>query len=89
MEYVEGEPLDAYCDARQLSIHERLKLFLTVCSAVHYAHQSLVVHLDIKPANILVTREGTLKLLDFGIARLLDRGSHQQTVYPTGAAPRS
>ena len=88
MEYVEGEPIDAYCDARELSIHERLKLFLTVCSAVHYAHQSLVVHLDIKPANILVTREGTLKLLDFGISRLLDRESYQMTVYPTGAAPR-
>jgi non-specific serine/threonine protein kinase/serine/threonine-protein kinase len=88
MEYVEGDSVDAYCDAHELSIAKRLELFLTICSAVHYAHQNLVVHLDIKPGNILITREGTAKLLDFGVARLLDRGSYEQTVYPTGASVR-
>jgi eukaryotic-like serine/threonine-protein kinase len=88
MEYVQGEPIDVYCDSRELSITQRLKLFLTVCSAVHYAHQNLVVHLDIKPSNILVTEEGTPKLLDFGIAKLLDTGAYQQTLLTMGAAPR-
>jgi non-specific serine/threonine protein kinase/serine/threonine-protein kinase len=71
MEYVEGKAIDKYCDAERLSTVERLRLFRTVCSAVHYAHQNLVVHRDIKPGNILVTAEGLPKLLDFGIARLL------------------
>src|SRR5579863_3247259 len=83
-----GEPSDVYCDANELPVVNRLKLFLTICSAVHYAHQNLVLHLDIKPGNILVTREGTPKLLDFGIARLVDCDSHQQTVYSTGASLR-
>jgi eukaryotic-like serine/threonine-protein kinase len=72
MEYVEGVPIDAYCRDQQLSIDARLKLFRTVCGAVEYAHHSLVIHRDIKPANILVTAAGIPKLLDFGIARLLD-----------------
>jgi non-specific serine/threonine protein kinase/serine/threonine-protein kinase len=88
MEYVQGESIDVYCDSHKLSITERLKLFLTVCSAVHYAHQNLVVHLDIKPSNILVTEEGTPKLLDFGIAKLLDTGAYQQTLLTTGLSPR-
>lgn len=74
MEYIDGVPIDHYCDSRRLTIDERLQLFRTICSAVHYAHQNLVVHRDIKPTNILVTREGAPKLLDFGIAKLLDAG---------------
>ena len=67
-----GLPITDYCDKHKLSIDERLKLFRTVCSAVHYAHQHLVVHRDIKPTNILITAEGVPKLLDFGIAKILD-----------------
>lgn len=74
MEYVHGEPLDRYCDREQLPVRERLQLFLDICSAVQYAHQNLVVHRDLKPANILVTAEGAPKLLDFGIAKLLEPG---------------
>jgi len=71
MELVEGEPLDAYCTARRLGTGERLALFRTICAAVQYAHQNLVVHRDLKPGNILVARDGVPKLLDFGISRLL------------------
>jgi serine/threonine-protein kinase len=74
MEYIEGVPIDDYCDGCRLGINERLALFRTICAAVHYAHQNLVVHRDIKPTNILVTADGTPKLLDFGIAKLLDAG---------------
>lgn len=80
MEYVEGEPLLAYCDRRRLGIEPRLRLFLDACSAVQYAHRSLVVHRDLKPSNILVTSDGQLKLLDFGIAGLLGgEGSLERT----------
>jgi eukaryotic-like serine/threonine-protein kinase len=74
MEYIDGLPIDEYCDGRRLTVNERLELFRKICSAVHYAHQNLVVHRDIKPTNILVTADGTPKLLDFGIAKLLDAG---------------
>ena len=72
MEYIEGQPITAWCDQQRLNTVERLKLFRTVCAAVHHAHQNLVVHRDLKPGNILVTPDGTVKLLDFGIAKLLN-----------------
>lgn len=74
MEYVHGDPVDRYCDRKQLDVQARLELFLDICVAVQYAHQNLIVHRDLKPANILVTTEGAPKLLDFGIAKLLDTG---------------
>ncbi len=72
MELVEGQRLDEYCDAHKLATNDRLGLFLQVCSAVQYAHQHLVIHRDIKPGNILVNAEGIPKLLDFGIAKILE-----------------
>jgi len=80
MEHVDGESIDTYCDSRTLFVRERLELFLQVCSAVHYAHRNLVVHRDIKAGNILVTGDGTPKLLDFGIAKLLAPESLSHTV---------
>ena len=83
MEMVEGEALDVYCDRRQLSVEERLRLFLGVCAAVQHAHQNLIIHRDLKPSNILITAGGEPKLLDFGIAKLLAATDSTRTM--TGA----
>lgn len=73
MEYVEGIPIDQYCEKHQLTLKQRLSLFVKVCDAIQYAHQNLVVHCDLKPENILVNQEGEPKVMDFGISHLLNK----------------
>lgn len=80
MEYVEGKPITTYCDDAELPLDDRIRLFQTVAQAVQHAHQNLIVHRDLKPNNILVTPEGTVKLLDFGIAKVLDASVHRANV---------
>ncbi len=86
MEYIEGKPLHAHCDDARLSTAARLRLFLEVCSAVEYAHHNLVVHRDLKPGNILVTADGAPRLLDFGIAKLIDPEADPEALTATALA---
>ena len=90
MEYVDGTHLDIYCDQHGLGVAQRVELFLQVCDAVAYAHRNLIVHLDLKPSNILVTADGTVKLLDFGTSKLIETDSRLTTTVmatPAYASP--
>ena len=84
LEYIEGTTITRYCDQHRLNTSERLKLFRQVCTAVQFAHQNLIVHRDLKPSNIIVTADGTPKLLDFGIAKLLSAAPAVETTATIG-----
>jgi tetratricopeptide (TPR) repeat protein len=88
MEYVDGVPIDQYCEQHQLNTKARLKLFQKVCNAVHAAHQNMIIHADIKPSNILVDKQGEPKLMDFGIARTITTANEQHKNPGLNAASR-
>ncbi|MDP2275432.1 MAG: serine/threonine-protein kinase [Archangium sp.] len=88
MERVEGQPIDAWCDTKRATLRERVQLFLQVCAAVQHAHQNLIVHRDLKPANVFVDAHGQVKLLDFGIAKLLDDGQAEAVTRERPHTPR-
>lgn len=88
MEFVEGETLYNYCDKKKLNVRDRLKLFQKVCSAIDYAHERQIIHRDIKPSNILINKQGSPKLLDFGIAKILDPDLIHESINPTASLMR-
>ncbi len=88
MEFIDGLPLYRYCDKNRLNINERLRLFCRVTEAVEYAHQKLIIHRDLKPSNIFIAHDGSPRLLDFGIAKLLDPELASDTLQPTATALR-
>jgi serine/threonine protein kinase/tetratricopeptide (TPR) repeat protein len=88
MEFIDGQTLYRYCDKNRLSIDQRLELFCRICEPVEYAHQKLIIHRDLKPSNIFITNDGTPRLLDFGIAKLLDPDMASDTLEPTATALR-
>ena len=87
MEYVDGVPLDEYCNGRRLNVAARLRLFRDVCNAVQFAHRNLIVHRDLKPGNVLVSSDGTVKLVDFGIAKVLAGEAAAAQLTRTGYSP--
>ena len=88
MEYVNGKPIDLWCKERRLNSSERIRLLQTVCAAVHYAHSHSVIHRDLKPANVFVAEDGAVKLLDFGIAKLIRADEDEKTAMATRTGAR-
>lgn len=88
MEFLDGDPIDVWCDKNKYTLNERLKIFEKACRAIQFAHQHMIVHRDIKPQNVFVTKTGQVKILDFGIAKMLEPIHPDQTLMQTGAGHR-